>query len=92
MAYPFVKYPSFAEFKKILKEEFSCDYKKLAQATLVDPDGIDHEVFYFERQEGNTILVAAVDLTDDTMLTPSLLRSICSRLHVPVQHFGLTLG
>ena len=91
MAYPFVKFPSFGEFRKILEDEFACEYKQL-DGVLVDPDGNDHDVFYFERTVGKKTLLAPADLSDDTILTPSVLRSICSRLAVPVERFGFTLG
>jgi hypothetical protein len=91
VAYPFVKFPSFREFRKILQDEFACEYKKL-DGVLVDPDGSDHEIFYFQRVVGKKTFLAPVDLTDDTILTPSVLRSICARLRVPVEHFGFTLG
>ena len=91
MAYPFVKFPSFGEFRKILEDEFACEYKKL-DGVLVDPDGNDHEVFYFERVIGKKTLFAPVDMDNDTILTPSVLRSICARLEIPVQRFGFVLG
>ncbi len=59
---------------------------------LLDPDGNAHEVYYFERVVGKRTLYAPADLTDDTMLTPSVLRSICNRLRVPLARFGLVLG
>lgn len=91
MAYPFVRYPSFREFKEILQKEFDCHYEKL-DGVLVDPNNVQHEVSYFRRVLGKKTLLAPVDLSDDTMLTPSVLRSICTRLKVPLERFGLLLG
>jgi hypothetical protein len=91
VAYPFIKYPSFAEFREILEKEFDCKFRQL-DGVLVDPDGNEHEVRYFQRQVSKRLLLCPIDLSDDTILTPSVLRSTCARLKIPVQRFGLVLG
>ena len=92
MAYPFAPCPSFAELKARLAKEFDCKYLQL-EAQLVDPQGHQRHVFYFERTvDGETIRVVAPDLPDDEIVIYSVTRSICNRLKVDPAAFGLDLG
>jgi len=83
--------PSLGEFRAILEKEFDCKYKKL-DGVLVDPDGKEHEVYYFERKIGKKTLFVPADVPDDNVLTPSVLRSLCSRLQISLDRFGFILG
>ena len=91
MAYPFVPMPSFAEFRGRLHSEFNAEYKQL-DFQITDPEGVDHDVFYFERTVRGVSYYAAIELPDETILTPSVLRSVCARLRIPLEKFGFTLG
>ena len=87
MAHPFQAFPSFAEFKKRLTEEFGCAYLAL-DGVIFDPAGSTHKVFYFERKFDNgKILRCATTLEDSEILTPSMIRNVCDRLEVPVGEF-----
>ena len=92
MAYPLAKAITYAELKDRLQKEFSCKFLK-ADGKLTDPEGREHEVRYFERVvEGKTLQVSAPDLADDDRVLYSVIRSLCSRLHIDPTVFGLTLG
>ena len=65
MAYPFVKAPTFAEFKHRLINEFGCEYKTL-DAMLTDNKGHMPEVRYFEREiSKEDVRRVAVDFPDE---------------------------
>jgi hypothetical protein len=92
MAYPFAPTPTYGEFKARLQAEFDCKLLKL-YGKLIDPGGQERSVYYFARTvNGQEIRVAAPDLTDDTTILFSVMRSICTRLNIPASAFGLDLG
>jgi hypothetical protein len=92
MAYPFAPTPTYREFKARLQSEFDCKFVKL-EGELIDPQGRKRPVYYFERfVNGKPVRVAAPDLTDDTCILFSVMRSVCTRLDIPASAFGLNLG
>lgn len=93
MAYPFIKFPTFGEFRDRAVKEYGCQYRRINDAKLVDQSGNAHDLFEFVREvEGKKLFVSPQNLTDETVLTPSVLRSLCARLRIPVEDFGMTLG
>ena len=93
MVYPFAKALTYAELKDRLNKEFGCKLVQVS-AKLKDSHGKEHAVFYFERtvSDQTTVRVAAPDLKDDDRVLFSVIRSLCNRLKVPLEPFGLTLG
>lgn len=91
MPYPFVKLPTFGEFRAVLEEEFDCEYKQLDQMSYEDPQGAKHPIFYIERKVGQEVYLAAVDVRDNDVVQLTLLRSICGRLRIRLERFGLHL-
>lgn len=92
MAYPLAPALSYADFKVRLEKEFDCKLVKL-DGKLIDPQGAGHTVHYFERKIGTKVLrSAAPDLSDDTILLFSVMRSVCAKLDIPAEAFGLDLG
>lgn len=93
MAYPFAPAVSFAELKARLQREFACRYLRL-DGRLIDPDGKERPVYYFERDlgDGNTARATAPDLADDDRVLFSVIRSLCARLKIDPDAFGLNLG
>jgi hypothetical protein len=92
VAYPFAKSPFFGEVKQRLEKEFSCKYLQV-NGKIVDPEGKEHSVYYFERTVGGkTLRASAPDLTDKDYVLWSVLRSLCARLEVDAAAFGLDLG
>jgi hypothetical protein len=91
MPYPFVKLPTFAEFRAILEAEFHCQYKQLDQVSYEDPQGTKHPIFYFERKVESATYLAAVDIPDTSIVQLTMLRSVCARLRIRLERFGLHL-
>jgi hypothetical protein len=91
MAYPFIKFPTFSEFRQILESEFNCEYKQLDQMSFEDPQGVKHPIYYFERKHESETYLAAIDVPNGAIVQLSLLRSVCARLHIRVERFGLHL-
>jgi hypothetical protein len=92
VVYPFAKAPTYAELKDRLQREFGCKLLS-ASSKLTDPNGKEHTVYYFERTfEGKTLRVVAPDLRDEDRVLYSVTRSLCNRLKVPLEAFGLPLG
>ncbi len=92
MAYPFVKFPTFQEFVNQLCGEFQCELKTM-DGELIGPDGEQHSVHYLERTvDGKTVRCAFHMDDPEARVMQSQLRSICARLAVPVESFGLVLG
>jgi hypothetical protein len=91
-AYPFAKAPTYAELKERLAKEFGCELHEV-QGKIVDLQGIQHAVHYFERAvDGKRYRAAAPDLKDDERVLYSTTRSLCSRLRIDPAEFGLVLG
>ena len=92
MAYPFAPCPTFAEFKARLAEAFNCKYLEL-EGKLVDPQGNQWHVFYFERTtNGEVLRIPARDLPDTERVIYTVTRRICNRLKIDPAAFGLDLG
>jgi len=91
-AYPFCKAHRYSELKERLIKEFNCKLTK-SPHKIADLEGKELEVYYFERlHEGKTYRAVAPDLSDDTYVLYSVVRSLCKRLRIDPANFGLTLG
>ena len=91
MAYPFVRALTFDEFAQELATNFGCVLRE-SRGVLSRANGEPPErVRYFERQYNGKVLQCAVVPSGDR-LTPSVVRSICARLAIDPDFFGLTLG
>ena len=86
MAYPFTPMPKFSEFKVRLEAEFGCLFK-------TETNGTPLPIQYFEKSVNGRVVrcVIRIDNENDIM-TPSVLRSICTRLKIDLGTFGLILG
>lgn len=92
MAYPFAPLLTLSEFAKRLHDEFDCELKESEEALTRD-GGRSAPIRYFERKTDEGTLQAVIDqLNDDDMVQFSVLRSLCARLRIPVEPFGLDLG
>lgn len=91
MSYPFFPALTFAEFKAKLKSDFDCTVKKTSELFA---QGVDSRtVTYFERTIAeNTLQYSINDYSDETLVAPSILRSVCHRLKISTAGFGLDLG
>ena len=89
MAYPMVPWPTFSEFRERLVSEFGCRYVHV-------PDGQmfvnGNPVGELERKVDGKVRRYAVCYDDDYRIAPSVVRSICTQLHVDPDAFGMNLG
>ena len=91
-AYPFCPAPKYSALKERLQQEFNCKLLKV-EGKIRDLAGIEHDVYYFEREhEGKTYRAVAPALSDDTYVLYSVTRSLCRRLRINPAAFGLVLG
>lgn len=94
MAYPFAAAPNVGEFKTRLFNEFGCEYK--IESEVLNEEGLPLQIGYFKRDVNGKVLKCAVDLKqfsqDEIIVSLPVVKSICSRLNIPVQHFGYTLN
>ena len=92
MAYPFAPLLTLAQFAKRLHDEFDCELKE-TEEELTRDGGRSVPIRYFERKTDEGTLQAVIDhLNDDDLVQFSVLRSLCARLRIPVEPFGLDLG
>ena len=86
MAYPFTPLPTFTDFKKQLENEFNCQFQ-------IDNDRTPFPIQFLERTvDGKKIKCTVNFENENEVLTPSVLRSICTRLNIDPKYFGLHLG
>jgi hypothetical protein len=87
MAYPLVKAKTW---KQLLSElaAHEVEFKKTGPH-LTDPQGVASSVTYLERTYGiETYRYVVQPFGDDDMIMPSVIRSICSALHLDLADFG----
>ncbi|HET6892733.1 MAG TPA: hypothetical protein VFH31_16635 [Pyrinomonadaceae bacterium] len=92
MPYPFAPLPTFAELKRILEEEFGCDFKQ--DLLIFNERSQDtYSITYFERDMGGEVLDCVVIFPEDEneRLQLTLLRSIIHSLKLDPGRFGLDL-
>lgn len=87
MAYPMVQWITFGDFRQRLEGEFDCRYVTDEQVSV---NGT--QFGELERAIGGRTRRYAVSYTDEYLLAPSVVRSICAHLHVNPVEFGLTIG
>lgn len=85
MAYPFIQWPTFGEFRARLIDEFGCEYTEIGTVN-------GSAIGCLKRTIDGDDLLYGVVLEDHDRLSPTVIRSICARLGVDVAAFGLTLG
>ena len=76
-----VKWPTFLEFKKRLIDEFDCKYELLP----VGLRGFRRKTYGEERSQ-------VLDMHDEEIVRPAVIRSTCERLHIDPTDFHLILG
>jgi L-2-hydroxyglutarate oxidase LhgO len=92
LAYPFTQFPKFGEFIQIAGDEFQCSLKDLAYPVIPE-GGAPLSIHYLERLFEGKTLTYVIDIQDfESRMTPTLLRSICTRLKIPLERFNLDLG
>jgi hypothetical protein len=84
VAYPFAPALTVAAFGARLVSDHGCSF------VLRDFGGC--KLFVARRVTGDGATSAVVGAHPDEMITPSVLRSVCARLHVDPSAFGFTLG
>lgn len=91
MPFPFSQLPTFAELKTILAREFACQFK--SEEVRIEVLNDSYFIHYFDRVVGGRVLSHSVVIDDEgERITPTLLRSICENLEIPLDRFGLELG
>lgn len=88
MAYPMVRMMRFAEFRERLVTEFGCLVESMDRRV----DGELLTFRYFKRVVNGREYYCAFSDGEDTMMTPHVLRSYCTRLKIMPEVFGLHLG
>lgn len=76
--------PSFYELRNKLEDEFDCTLKTIGNNPL--------PTTYFERTHRGKKLRCPINLNNNEVLTPIVLRYICRRLKIDPTLFGLILG
>lgn len=82
MAYPFVQWPTLAEFLDVAQGRYG------AQIKTVQVSGHAEEFIIRDLPE-DKYLVALPKLNLSDRLEPELLRSLCRQLHLPADTFGI---
>ena len=88
MAYPFQPALTLGEFVARAVAEFGCALE-VAARDPVGPRG-PTRIRYLQRGSSSFVVLPGT-MTDDDVLTPTVLRSLCERLGIPASAFGLTL-
>lgn len=91
MPYPFGPSIRFDEFLRKAKESFGVTVE-LTDGELVGPRGGGRVSHLRRTVGGQTFLAPMPDLEQDGFLLPTVLRSLCARLDLPLKEFGLHLG
>ena len=95
MAYPFVQLPTFEQFiNKVTAKPFECTFETVEAPMMIDGDDNDCvSINFFKRIVDGEAFTYAIFIDDfEARMAPSVVRSICARLHIPTEVFGLTLG
>ena len=87
--YPFVRMPTFGDFIRIA-EEHGCTYS-VNRLTMVGPDGSSQLSVFRRTTTERHYEAPAPKLSNDDRMSPHLLQSLCVRLDLPLDAFGLTL-
>jgi hypothetical protein len=92
LPFPFSRLPSFIDLKLILINKYECAFK--SDLVLVDHVKDSYPVTYFEREVEDSVYTFVVVFPEDEeeIVGPTLLRSICTGLKIPLEEFGLELG
>lgn len=82
--------PHIAEFKKVLEEEFGCEFKRTKLGLEKD---ISWEFVFIEREwKGEPLIYPFTDYADDMRVHGLLLLSICHHLVLDCSRWGVTLS
>jgi hypothetical protein len=95
MAYPFAPLPTFAQFiTRLCGKEFECTFETIPAPMVVDGDENDCVAIHFlQRIMDDRKLTYAFYQDDfDAIMEWDTVRSMCDRLEIPREAFGLTLG
>lgn len=91
MAYPFMPFPTFADFKARLETEFGCRF--VIGDDLCDGDGDSQPITYFEREVDGKVVRCVVSVAgEETRVATLFIRNVCKRLKIAPKEFGLELG
>jgi hypothetical protein len=85
LAYPFTKLPSLDGFIRKAQEEFGAEMKTVESR---GPRGPVTHVYLV--RDGKLAVVP--EMVDDGCLPPSVVRSLCERLGLPLDAFGFNLN
>lgn len=91
MAYPFVQMPTIDEFINRARADYGCTFRPGA-ITLFGPDGKSQLSTLSCEVDDETRSVALPFGGHGKRLTPHVLRSLCDRLGIPLEDFGLALS
>jgi hypothetical protein len=87
VAYPFIRFPKFADFIEDLRAEHQIDLKDLDEP-LVKDETTHIAVHYLEGNVDGKTVRYVIDVLDfDERITPSVLRSICARFKLEAESF-----
>jgi len=79
--------PSLREFLQAAQGRYGAMVGATASPTIGPKGSV---TFRYLRRE--TRLAILPDISDDAVLTPDVLRSLCVQLNIPPQDFGLSIG
>ena len=88
-ACPFVRMPTFGDFPR-KAEDYGCTYS-VNDLQMIGPDGVSRLSVLRRTAHGRRYETSLPKLSNDDRLSPHLLQSMCARLGIPLEEFGLTL-
>jgi hypothetical protein len=90
LAYPFTRFPTLKEFVDRVTRDYDC-VERTASAPVKGAKGL-HPIRYLDRNLPNGHKKAVLpDVPDNKRLNRQVLESLCKRLDLPLDHFGLPL-
>lgn len=88
MAFPFIKFPTFAEFIERLRDEHNILFKDLDGA-IAKEGSAPISIHFLEGTSDGKTIQCVVDIQDyDDRITPSMHRSICARFGLNQECLG----
>lgn len=85
MAYPFIEWPTFGDFRQRLLDEFGCEYDEVATVNGTEVGCLARAA------DDGTYRCYGVVYEDHERLAPSIVRSICAQLLISPKEFDLHL-
>jgi hypothetical protein len=88
MTYPFVRFPSLKQFIDNVVDKYEAE---LFLSAGVGPRGKPTTKSIIRRCDGKVFIGTIPEMSDDTIINPHMLRSLCIQLNLNCMDFGLIL-